>query len=205
MICSLCCILQTVSAQVNFSAQASTKDMGKTDYVEVQFIVENAKKIENLQPPDFPDFTIVQGPNQSSGMSIVNGAMSQYRGVSYVLQPKKTGTLSIKSASATIDGQAMRTTPIQIIVRNQSMAQGNASPPAFNPLPDPSWPRAQPPVDMEELVKPGENVADKIKRIFIKVDVSKTGCYLGSPLATYKLYARLRSDSRYPPSFAEWF
>ncbi len=172
--------------------------MGKTDYVEVQFIVENAKKIEDLQPPEFPDFTIVQGPNQSSGMSLVNGAMSQYRGVSYVLQPKKTGTLTIKPASATIDGQAMHTTSIQIVVHNQPTGSGNASPPAFSPLPDPSWPRAQPPVDIDELVKPGENVADKIKKnFFIKVDVSKTDCYLGEPIvATYKLYARLRSDSR---------
>src|SRR5207344_498691 len=88
ILCSFCCILQPAVAQVNFSAQASTKDMGKTDYVEVQFIVENAKQIQNLEPPDFPDFNIVQGPNQSSGMSIVNGAMTQYRGVSYILQPK---------------------------------------------------------------------------------------------------------------------
>jgi BatD DUF11 like domain len=196
--CSFCSLLQPATAQVNFSAQASTKDMGKTDYVEVQFIVENAKQIQNLEPPDFPDFNIVQGPNQSSGMSIVNGAMTQYRGLSYVLQPKKTGTLTIKSASATIDGQIMHTTPIQIAVHNQSSGQGNNSPPGFNPLPDPSWPRAQPPVDMDELVKPGENVADKIKKNFlIKVEVSKTDCYLGEPIvATYKLYARLRSDSR---------
>jgi hypothetical protein len=198
LICTLCSFLQPVTAQVNFSAQASTKDMGKTDYVEIQFIVENAKKIDNLQPPDFPDFTIVQGPNQSSGMSIVNGAMNQYRGVSYVLQPKKAGTLTIKPASATIDGQTMHTAIIQIVVHNQPTGQGNANPPSFSPLPDPTWPRAQPPVDMDELVKPGENVAEKIKRnFFIKVDVSKTDCFLGEPIvATYKLYARLRSDSR---------
>jgi hypothetical protein len=198
LFCIFCSCLQPASAQVNFSAQTSTKDMGKTDYVEVQFIIENAKQIQNLEAPDFPDFNIVQGPSQSSGMSIVNGAMSQYRGISYVLQPKKSGTLTIKSASATIDGQLMHTAPVQITVHNQSSGQGNPSPPGFNPLPDPSWPRAQPPVDMDELVKPGENVAEKIrKNFFIKVDVSKTDCYLGEPIvATYKLYARLRSDSR---------
>ncbi len=51
---------------------------------------------------------------------------------------------------------------------------------------------------MDELVKPGEKVEDKIrKNFFIKVEVSKTDCYLGEPIvATYKLYARLRSDSR---------
>jgi hypothetical protein len=169
--------------------------MGKTDYVEVQFIIENAKQIGNLQPPDFPDFTIVQGPNQSTGMRVVNGAVSQYKGISYLLQPKRTGTLVIKSATATIDGQQARTNSVQITIRNTS--QGNKAP-AFSPLPDPSWPRAEPPVDMDEVVKPGENVGDKIRRnFFIRVDVSKTECYLGEPIvATYKLYARLRSDSR---------
>ena len=106
--------MQPSMAQVHFTVQASTKDMGKTDYVEVQFVIENAKKIQNLEPPDFPDFTIVQGPNQSTGMSIVNGAMSEYKGISYVLQPKKTGTLTIKPATATIDGQVMHTNPLQI-------------------------------------------------------------------------------------------
>jgi len=170
--------------------------MGKTDYVQIQFVIENAKEIGNVQPPDFPDFNIVQGPSQSTGMTITNGVMSQYEGITYVLQPKKAGTLLIKPASAMVDGQLMRTSPVRITVHNQ-VASGNKSP-AFNPLPDPSWPRAQPPVDMDEVVRPGENVEDKIrKNFFTKVEVSKTECYVGEPIvATYKLYARLRSDSR---------
>jgi len=171
--------------------------MGKADYVQVQFVVENAKKIENLQTPDLSDFNIVEGPSQSTGMSIINGAMTEYKGVSFLLQPKKTGTLNIKPATATVDGQLLRTNPLQIFVHSQS-SQGKTGPSPFSPLPDPSWPTAQPPVDMDELIKPGEKVEDKIrKNFFIKVDVSKTDCYLGEPIvATYKLYARLRSDSR---------
>jgi hypothetical protein len=184
-------------AQVHFTAKASTKDMGKTDYVEIQFIIENAKEIGDLRPPDFTDFTIVQGPNQSTGMSVVNGAMSQYKGISYVLQPKRTGTLLIKPATATVDGQKMHANSIQIKVDNRT-GQGNSNAPGFSPLPDPTWPAAQPSVDMDEVIRPGESVADKIrKNFFIKVEVSKKDCFLGEPIvATYKLYARLRSDSR---------
>jgi hypothetical protein len=194
--CLLCLLLQPAMAQVRFTAQASTKDMGRTDYVEIQFVVENAKEIGQLQAPDFSDFTIVQGPNQSTGMSVVNGAMSQYKGISYVLQPKRTGTILIKPATAMVDGNQLRTSPIQIVVHNQG-SQGNKTP-GFNPLPDPSWPTAQPQVDMDELVRPGDNISEKIKKnFFIKVEVSKTDCYLGEPIvATYKLYTRLRSDSR---------
>jgi BatD DUF11 like domain len=184
-------------AQLHFTAQASSKEMGKSDYVQIQFIIENAKQIEDVQTPDFPDFTIVEGPNQSTGMSITNGNMSQYKGIVFLLKPKRTGTLTIKPASATVDGQLMHSNSLQIIVHNQA-SSGSSTPPGFGPLPDPSWPSAQPTVDMEELVKPGESVDEKIrKNFFIKVDVSKTDCYLGEPIvATYKLYARLRSDSR---------
>ena len=104
MVCCLFALGIPVQAQVHFTAQASLKEMGKTDYVEVQFIVENAKQIDNFKTPDFPDFTIVQGPSQSTGMSIVNGNMSQYKGVSFVLQPKKLGVLTINPATATVDG-----------------------------------------------------------------------------------------------------
>jgi len=195
--CWLCLILSPAMAQMQFTAHASTKDMGKSDYVKIEFVIENAKEIGDLQAPDFADFTIVQGPNQSTGMSMVNGVTSQYRGISFVLQPKKTGTLTIKPATATVDGQKLHTSPIQISVHNQS-TQGNTKTPGFSPLPDPSWPTAQPPVDMDEVVRPGENVDDKIrKNFFIKVDVSKTDCFLGEPIvATYKLYARLLSESR---------
>ena len=184
-------------AQVKFTAQASTKEMGKADYVEVQFIIENAKQIDDLQTPDFPDFTIVQGPSQSTGMSIVNGAMSQYKGISYVLKPNKTGSFGIKAATARVDGQIMQSNTLLITVHNQGSG-GAANTPGFSPLPDPSWPAAQPQADMDEVIKPGEDVAEKIrKNFFIKVDVSKKDCYLGEPIvATYKLYARLRSDSR---------
>jgi hypothetical protein len=194
--CWLSLLISPVIAQVHFSAQASTKDLGKSDYVQIQFIIENAKEIGNVQPPDFPDFTIVEGPSQSTGMTVTNGVMSQYEGITYVLQPRKAGSLIIKSATATVDGQSMHTNPIQITVHNQS-AHGNATP-GFNPLPDPSWPTARPPVDMDEVLRPGEKVEDKIrKNFFIKTEVSKTDCYLGEPIvATYKLYARLRSDSR---------
>ncbi len=190
--------MSPVMAQVSFTTVANTKDMGKTDYVQIQYIIENAKQIENLAPPDFPDFTIVHGPSQSTGMSIVNGAMSQSKSISYVLQPKHPGKFTIRGATATVDGHQMHSNPVTLNVRNVT-SYGNSQPPNnFNPLPDPGWPAAEPQVDMEVVIKPGEHVEDKIrKNFFIKVEVSKKDCYLGEPIvATYKLYSRLRSDSR---------
>src|ERR1700704_1769086 len=80
-----------VLAQVNFTTIASSKEIGRNDYVQVEFVVENAQQIEGLSHPPFQDFHIIQGPIQSSGMSVINGNMSQYKALSFVLQPLKTG------------------------------------------------------------------------------------------------------------------
>jgi len=169
--------------------------MGRSEYVEVQFIIENARQIGEVQLPAFSDFNIIQGPNQSTGVTVTNGVMSEYKGISFVLQPKKTGALIIRPAVASIDGQSMHTVPLTIMVNGRAPVSRS---PGFSPLPDPSWSAARPQVDMDDVVRPGEDVQEKIrKNFFIKVDVSKTECYLGEPIvATYKLYVRLRSDSR---------
>src|ERR1700735_2951477 len=83
------------TAQVKFTTVISSNEIGRSDYVQVEFIIENAKEIDNLTPPSFPNFKIVEGPIQSSGMSIVNGNTSQYKGVSFVLQPLKMGKFTI--------------------------------------------------------------------------------------------------------------
>lgn len=200
LIC-LSLLIHPAIAQVKFTAAASVQKMGKGDYVEIQFAVENARKIDRFQAPDFPAFNIVQGPNQSTGMSITNGTTSQYQAVNFILQPKKAGRFTISAASAIVDGKLMRSNSLQIKVLNKSSSNtnnNNSVAPGFSPLPDPNWPTAQPTVDMEEVVRPGENVTEKIrKNFFLRTDVSKTDCYLGEPIvATYQLCARLRSDSR---------
>ncbi|HEY4155070.1 MAG TPA: BatD family protein, partial [Puia sp.] len=194
----LCLLVSPAFAQVSFTTVANTKDMGKTDYVQIQFKIDNAKQIDGLQPPAFPDFNVVEGPSESTGMSIINGVASQSRSISFVLQPKHAGKFTIRGATATIDGNKMSSNPVTINVRNVA-SYGNSQPlNNFSPLPGPAWPSAEPEVDVDEVIRPGENVADKIrKNFFIKVDLSKKECYLGEPIVvTYKLYSRLHSDSR---------
>lgn len=180
--------------QVKFTTIASSREVGRNDYVQIEFVVENAQQIEHLVQPSFPDFRVVQGPIQSSGMSIVNGNMTQYKALSFVLQPVKTGRFTIPGATATVDGKPMRSNPVTIEV-----SSGSAPSPGNRPsMPQPAWPDEPPTVDREYILKPGESAADKIRRnLFVKVQVSKTSCYVGEPIvATYKLYSRLRSESR---------
>jgi hypothetical protein len=183
-------------AQVKFSTVTSSNEIGRSDYVQVQFVISNAKQIEQFSPPTFPDFQTVEGPSQSSGMSNINGNISQYQSVSYVLQPTKMGKFTITGATATVDGKSMHSNPVTINViagSSTNSSHNNAVQPFFHPI----WP-AEPEVNKEYVLKPGENVAEVLKKnLFVKVQVSKTKCYVGEPLvATYKLYSCLRSESR---------
>ena len=185
-------VYSATMGQVKFSAVSSSKVMGKSDYVQIEFVVENAQQIEDITPPSFHDFQVVKGPIQSSGMSIINGAMSQYKALSFVLQPTKTGRFMLPGAKATIDGKHMTSNAIAIEV----VAGSRAAP--VQPMPQPVWPGDDLDFDREYVLRPGENVNEKIrKNMFVKVQVSKTNCFVGEPIvATYKLYSRLQSESR---------
>jgi hypothetical protein len=204
------------SGQVKFTTVVSSQDVGKSDYLQVEFVVENARQIDDLTPAEFPGFRIVQGPIQSSGMSIVNGNMSQYKALSFVLEPTKTGHFTIAGATANVDGKQMRSNAVTVNVHpggsgaaSGNSSQGNtsnnspgASPFGGNPFFQPSMPDPFGPepgeVDRDYLLKPGENVKEKIKKnLFVRVQVDKNTCYVGEPIvATYKLYSRLSSESR---------
>lgn len=183
-----------VAQQVKFTTVISSKEIGRGDYVQVEFVVENAKQIDQLSPPAFPDFHIIEVPMQSSGMTVVNGNMSQYKGVSFILQPIKTGKFTIPGATAEIDGKAMRSNVVSVEVTANSI--GNSA--GINPMLMPSMPREPMPDDKDYVLKPGENIIEKTKKnLFIKVQVDKNTCYVGEPIvATYKLYSRLRSESK---------
>ncbi len=203
------------SGQVKFTTVVSSQDVGKSDYLQVEFVVENARQIDDLTPADFPGFRIVQGPVQSSGMSIVNGNMSQYKALSFVLEPTKTGRFTISGATATVDGKQMRSNSVTVNVHpggSGGTNAGGSTPggsngaganpfggnPFFQPsMPDPFGPEPGE-VDRDYLLRPGENVKEKIrKNLFLKVQVDKNTCYVGEPIvATYKLYSRLSSESR---------
>src|ERR1700722_15505162 len=151
--------------QVKFTTVVSSQEVGAGDYLQVEFVVENARQIEALNPPDFPGFKVAQGPIQSSGMSVINGNMSQYKGLSFVLQPTKTGKFNISGASAVVDGQQMRSNRVTITVHAAGSGSvpspanpGSAGPnPMFQPFgPDPFAPEREA-VDRDYVLRPGEN------------------------------------------------
>ncbi len=195
-------------AQVKFSASIDNRTIGKNDYLQVQFNLENAANVETITPPSFKNFSVISGPNQQSSISNINGNVKQIISISFVLQPLAPGTYTIGSAIAKADGKEYHSNPLNIKV-TKSVTTGNAgNNSSLSPFGNITLDYGPQPVTHQfddYILKKGENVAEKIKKnLFVKIEVSKTTCYVGESLtATYKLYTRLKSESNVvkAPSF----
>lgn len=187
-------------AQAKFSVVCPEKKIGKNDLLEIQFKVDNASNVDNITPPSFDHFVIVSGPNQQRSVTSINGKVSQSVAIGFSLQPTSTGKFTIGSATAIADGENLKTNPITIQVVAGSVSPQNNRPQSVLPFPNLNFDFPSPSVTHQfddYILKPGENVAEKTaKNIFLKLDVSKKTCYVGSPIvATYKLYTRLPSET----------
>lgn len=100
---------------VKFTVEVSTDSILMGNYFQVTFKMENGA-FNNFSAPDFQDFSIVGGPNQSSSMSIINGVSSQSMSYSYYLEPKEEGQFFIEPASVEIEGTILETEPLEIKV-----------------------------------------------------------------------------------------
>jgi hypothetical protein len=199
LVCVLTCgcllgLTAVTYAQVKFYTRVDQEVVGRNQPVQLQYVVENANSVQEFKAPAFNDFILIQGPIESSGMSLINGHRTEYKSLVFLLQPKRAGRITIKGARALVDGREMRSNNIVIEVANRNATGPQGSPRGFNfNFPDNDFE-----VNREFYLRPGENIIEKIKKnLFVKVEVNKTSCYVNEPIvATYKLYSRLRSESR---------
>ena len=194
--CLLCAADAT--AQVRFSASIAPAVIGKNEYAQLKLTVENSTDVQQIVPPVLKNFTIVSGPSQESGMSMVNGHVKQYVALSYTLQPKSTGSFVIPPATARVEGTPYKSNAVSIQVVAGSTGNGQQQA-ATNPFTgmgifDEPVPRA---AGRDFILKKGEDPQEKIrKNMFVSLEVDRQSCYVGEPVvATYKLYTRLKSES----------
>jgi len=81
---------------------------------------------KDLRLPELGKFHIMAGPNQSSSMSFINGAVSASVAYSYILQPKEVGKFTIGSASVEVNGQVLKSAPltVEVVSGGTKPAQG---------------------------------------------------------------------------------
>jgi hypothetical protein len=151
----------------------STVSMG--DQIEITFTLNGSGGGKNFRPPSFADFQVLSGPNQSTNMQFVNGAVSSSVSYSYVLQPRAEGKFTIGSATIDGGGGTLSSKPVTITV-----AKG-----------------AAPKTNRQQQGTAGGEDANLQKQIsenlFVRVLVDKSRVVQGEQItATYKLYNRTR-------------
>ncbi len=113
---------------VVFTATPSAQKMGVKDQVQIQYTVKDAQNLQSISPGSSADFAIVAGPYQSnsSNISIVGNRTVQSQSITltYVLQPKHEGTLTIPAGTAKdAAGHVYQSNPVTIQVVAGTMAQ----------------------------------------------------------------------------------
>ena len=153
-----------------FTATVDNNRIAMGEQIEITFTLNGSGK--NFQPPAFSDFVVPSGPNQSTSMQFINGAMSQSVSYSYVLQPRAEGKFTVGPATIESGGRKIQSNNITIEVTKGSPQQKQQ-------------PRQQTGDDANLNKQIGEN-------LFIKASANKTSVYQGEQItATYKLYSRV--------------
>lgn len=133
----------TWAQNVVFTASASANKIGIKDQVQVQFTLRDAENPQSITSPSGNDFAIVGGPYQStsSNTQIIGNRMvsSQAITLTYVLQPRHEGTLTIPpvvAKDAAGHSYQSNSVTIQVVPGSMQQQQQRRQPSRFDPFGD---------------------------------------------------------------------
>ena len=153
-------------------------------------------RMSDFDWPGTDDFDVVWGPQRGSmsNTSFINGKRTSTRQetVTYLLQPRRTGTFTIAAATAKVDKQETASGTLQIeVVASQQQAQpsGSGSGNASQGQQNQQNQQAQP--DRSQQNDPAVTGTVSNQDIFLRLTLNKTNVVKGEPVtATLKLYTR---------------
>ena len=155
-------------------------------------------RMSDFNWPGTDDFDVVWGPQKGSmsSVNIINGKRTSTRQetVTYLLQPRRTGTFTIAAATAKVDKQEVSSGTLQIeVVANQQQApssgsgSGNAN--GGQQGSQQNSQQAQP--DRQQQNDPTVSGTVSNEDIFLRLTLNKTNVVKGEPVtATLKIYTR---------------
>ena len=185
-------IANTAIAQ-KFTASASKTKVAVGETFQLTYSL-NANG-SNFKMPALNEFDVYSGPNQSTSMSFVNGAMSQSISLSYILSAKKEGKITIQPGSVSVNGAAVQSNSLVIeVVKGSPTTQNQQNPN------NPNQQQQNPTAPSSEDV--GNN-------LFVKTTVNKTKVYQGEQITiTHKVYTRYQlrgfQDIKFPDYTGFW-
>lgn len=180
----------------SFVAQVSKNRVAVGEVFQIAFTLNGSGS--NLAYPNFNDFDIYSGPNQSQSMSMVNGNISQSTTISLFIAAKKEGKFTIGPASVLSSGQKLETKPIIIeVTKAATQQQSNQNAQSGQP---------QQNQKQEKNQYASEISGDDL---FVRTYLSKTKCYLGEQITlTQKVYSRVDlrgfQNVKFPPYNGFW-
>lgn len=202
-------VVQCLAQDVVFAAVSSAPKIGLQDQVQIQYTIKEVPDLETLTPKAEinRDFYVVGGPFQSQGTSVTysNGRMVQSQSftLTYILQPKRKGKLTIPAAVATNSkGESFQSNSVPLEVVEGSLAQQQRQQRGYDPFNDDPFEalrqrqrqmmQRQQQQQQQQAAEPEPANVNLDKDLFIKVAVDKSKVHVGEQItATYKLYARL--------------
>lgn len=119
-----------LSAQVNFEASVSKSKLALNERLRVDFVMN--QNGDNFSPPEFNNFQIIGGPNQSVKTLYVNGEREFSKTYSYFLKPLKKGRLKINQASIEIDGEIYKSLQVEVLITDSVQQPSDAITQYFN-------------------------------------------------------------------------
>ena len=119
-----------LSAQINFEATVSKSKLALNERLRIDFVMN--QNGDNFSPPEFENFQIIGGPNQSIKTSYVNGERKFSKTYSYFLKPLKKGKLKINQASIEIDGEIYKSLQIEVLITDSVKQPSNSTTQYYN-------------------------------------------------------------------------
>ncbi len=178
----LLAVPRLVAAEGTVRAEVDARKIGVGDQLQLTVSVEGSgfRLMEDVAAPRLQNLRIVGGPSLSTQVSLVNGAMSQSRVSTWILQPIAVGKAEIGPTKARFEDGEKTTEPITIEVVAGSIR------PRQEPAPDPFG--ADP---FESLLGQRRGRAPSPK-LFVESAVSRNRLRVGEPLLlTYWLYTQV--------------
>lgn len=98
-----------INAQIQIQIQVSGKEMN----------------LPEIPRPDLSEFTVLSGPNISSSVQIINFEVKTSRVITYVVVPKRTGTVVIPPISLRYKGKTISSNELKITITKEVEAGQN--------------------------------------------------------------------------------
>lgn len=124
-----CFTVYSQDLDVRFTSEASKNSLGLNENLRIDFKMNQDG--DNFNAPNFEDFRVVGGPNQSVSNTWVNGKRSFSKVYSFYLTPLKTGKLIIGQATIEINNQVYKTIPVEVDVSESVTISKNPNDPSY--------------------------------------------------------------------------